>query len=239
MYLQFGTYVHPLGEAGIVITKDVVESEAQQAYAVRERWTISGMVVGTSPADIATKLATLDAAYSTGGKNVFILLPNGAASTHSIISSSCQGGVRVIQRPSFPVGTGAEHVTVRSYTIVLEGIVLLTAARTVLSFEEVLSFSGGGPLYGHLQPLQGEPIKQLLKQSTPYRATQEGQAVGLYDYPTIPAALWPGNKVEDQPRVRRFNPKKRGNEYYDYKITWAYSFESASPMSGSPHGWTT
>jgi len=238
MYLKYGNYTHPLGEAGIVITKEVIENEANEPYAVRERWNISGMVIGTSASNIRTQLAALDTAYSANGKNLSLLMPDKTESTHRMISSSCTGGVRVIQRPSFPNGGGAEHVTKREYTIVLEGIVQLSASQSILSFEEVLSFSGGGPVYGHLQPLEGTPIKQLRKQSAPYRATQEGQAVGLYRYPVVPSAIWPGDLTE-KPRVRRYSPRKKGSDYYEYKISWAYEFEAAYPLIGNPHGWTT
>jgi hypothetical protein len=237
MYLRYGNHTHPLGEAAIAITKEMIENEAGEPYAVRERWTISGMVIGTSPTSIKTQLTALDTAYSANGKNLSLLMPDKTESTHRMISSACQGGVRVIQRPSFPNGGGAEHVTKREYMIVLEGIVLLSSSQVILSFEEVLSFSGGGPRYGHLEPLEGPPIKQRLKQSTPYVVTQEGQAVGLYGYPAIPPSIWPGDKTE-APRIRRYSPRKKGGNYYEYKVSWAYEFKAAYPLTGSPHVWT-
>ena len=103
---------------------------------------------------------------------------------------------------------------------------LETALR---SFEETLSFSGGGPKYGHLETLAGPPVKQLLRQQTVYRVGQSGQAIGLYQRPTAPLPIWPQAQVESGVR-RLSSPKRRRDDYTDFSIDWSFRFESATPL---------
>jgi hypothetical protein len=90
--------------------------------------------------------------------------------------------------------------------------------------------------------LVGPPQKQLVCASTPYRATQEGEAVGYRQYPTPPVPTWPSSLVRagDFDRV---SPRRRGKiagsaGYEEFRVTWRYEFESATAFGNAlPNVW--
>ncbi len=71
---------------------------------------------------------------------------------------------------------------------------------------------------------------------TAYRATQTGQAVGLYGYPPVPPPLFPG-KLEEGGRPTLGSPRLRNGVYVDWPVSWSYSFVSATPLVGFPNRW--
>ena len=181
----------------------------------------------------------MKAAYFVHGKDIALLYDDGTLSNHFILSALCRGGTRVVRQPTFPEWQGAEAGTQRTYSIVVEGEVL-DKSVTIGSFHERLSFNGGGPMFAHLQPLQGLPQKQLIYESTPYQVSQDGEAVGIYSYPVPPGPIWP-SALKENPRIRQGQPRRSGPVgkpfYTDFPISWSYRFESALPLVGKPNVW--
>lgn len=240
MYLQYGTYIHPLGEAAVAISRESIYSEALDRYAGREHWEIQGLLIEPTgdPVAMSKRIATLETAYAYEGRDIGILLPNGQLSCHYILTAETIGGVRVVRPPAYPEGRGAENVTVRTFTVAVEALVpVIAGAPAVLSFEESVSLIPSGPRYGHIETLTGWPVKQLLRQHTVARATQRGQAVGLYSYPFVPAALWP-YAMAHMPEISRRSPRRRGGTYIEYPVSWSYEYESAMTMAALPNFWT-
>lgn len=241
MQLKYGSYTHAQGECGISIQQANVRNDGNQVIATRETWQISGMLIGTSAANIDSQVAALIAAYADDGKDLILLLPNGSQSTHKLLNRNTLGGTHVVQPPSFPEGRGAEGATYRTFALTVEAELPVSGSQfALISFEESLSMSGGGPAYGHLEPLVGAPIKQLLKQQTTYRVTQQGSAVGYRLYPTPPGPIWPGALVR-APDIQRRGPRRHGSggntDYSHFTTTWVYQFEAAGALVGVPHAW--
>ncbi len=142
--------------------------------------------------------------------------------------------------PVFPKGKGAEYSTFRNYTIVLEAE-RLDAGATVVGWHEVLSFQGGGALVAFLEPINGQPQKQLLKQATTYRASQSGEAVGRTSYPAPAVPMWPGSELARPARDSLRAAAARGPPgspfYTQFKVSWNYRFEDAGPLVGLPTAW--
>lgn len=241
MYLRYGTYTHRLGEPTVAIHKETIRTDAGQAYAVRELWSITGLLVDQAgnPLTMRSKIAELEAAYAEDYRDIVILLPDGQTeSTHKIVSRNTIGGVQVVQRPSFPEGGGAQGVTLRTFAVTVEALVRLDVGPVILAFRELLRFSGGGPRYGHLETLTGLPDRQRLRRMTVYHATQQGHAVGLGAQPAVPLAIWPAAQI-CAPTIEPGSPQRRGAGYYEFPIAWSYQFESAVRLVGRPHVWTT
>ena len=240
MYLKYGSYQHPPGEASVVISKQALFSEAGLPRGVRERWDIQGRLQAADQAALSAAIDALSAAYAVQAQDVGFYFDDGQPSSHRIVSASTNGGVRVAAPPSFPEGKGAEYSTFRNYSLALEAE-LLDATATIIHWNERLNFSGGGPQFAFLQPINGLPIKQLLRQATPYRATQSGEAVGYQSYPVPASPLWPDSEHINRREVHYELPKRMGPtgsaSYTQYKVTWAYHFESATPLVGAPTGW--
>lgn len=239
MFLKYGDHSHAVGECDIAIAIEALETDAGTPYAHLHRWEVRGLLTGEDADEINEGVIGLKTAYSQNDRDLLIYLPDGsAASDQKILTASTTGGVRVVST-SFPTMSRAGYVTNYQYAITLEAEIpiddddLETALR---SFTETLSFSGGGPKYGHLETLTGPPVKQLLRRQTVYRVEQSGRAVGLYARPSPPLPLWPAAQVESGAR-RLTSPRRRRDQHTDFAIDWQFRFESAGPLVGSPHVW--
>ncbi len=240
MYLKYGTYRHADNEVSVAISKDGLFSQAGIASGVRERWTIQGRLQAADQASLTAAIDALAAAYSVQAQNLGFYLDDDSPTSHAIVSAATNGGVRVVAPPSFPQGKGAEYSTFRNYSIVLEAEWLDTSA-TILSWHEALGFQGGGPKFGYLEPIDGAPQKQLLKQATTYRATQSGEAVGQLGYPIPAWPMWPDAEHTGKRQIRYELPQRMGPSgaptYTRFKVSWSYSFENAGPLVGLPTAW--
>jgi hypothetical protein len=239
MYLKYGTYRHADNEVSVVISKEGLFTSGL-SRGVRERWSIAGRLQAADQAGLTAAIDALAAAYSVQGQDVAFYRDNDQPTSHAISSAATNGGVRVVVPPSFPEGKGAEYSTFRNYTIVLEAE-LLDPSATLVSWHESLSFSGGGPQFAFLEPINGLPQKQLLKQFTTFRAAQAGEAVGYLGYPVPPPPLWPDAEHAGARQIRYELPQRMGPPgrpvYTHFKVSWSYSFEDAGPLVGLPTAW--
>ena len=100
MFLKYGTHSHAVEEASVSIRRDVLETARGTPYAYREEWDITGLLTADSATAISTKIAALESAYATNGKDVTLYMPDGTTeSEHKIDSSATNGGVRVTRPP--------------------------------------------------------------------------------------------------------------------------------------------
>lgn len=241
MRVKYGSYAHGEGEVQLSVQQTPELNDAGVVKWVRHTYSLSGVLVADDSQSMETKAIALERAYALNGRDLRLEHDDGS-STHLYLQSSlCYGGTRVIQRPSFPDMRNAAYVTFLPYTIVVEGNVLSSSALSLVSFEERLSRSGGGPIYGHHEPLTGKPIKQLLKRHSVYRVTQSGSAVGLTSYPSPPPPLWLSALIKT-PQIDQTSPRRIGSgtssSYVEYGISWSYEFEHASALAGNPNVWS-
>jgi len=240
MYLKYGNYQHAANEASVVISKQQVFSEAGIVRGLRERWDIQGMLQAADQAALTAAIDALTAAYAIQAQDVGFYLDNGQPTSHRITSAATNGGVRVIAPPSFPRGQGAEYSTFRNYTIALEAE-WLDPQATLLAWQETIRFQGGGPRFAYLEPINGQPVKQLLKQATTFKATQSGDAVGYAAYPVPALPIWPDAEHTDRREIRYELPRRMGPPgnptYTQFKVSWSYSFEDSGPLVGLPTAW--
>lgn len=161
------------------------------------------------------------------GSTVLMSLPNRGSLT----------GVKIVRPPAIPRGEGAQLTTFLDYTITATADYPAGSGTGLLrSFSETLAFSGGGPRRAVLECVNVPPQEQVLTAYTAYRATQTGQAVGMFAYPPVPAPLFPG-KLEVALQPAFGSPKLRNGVYTDFPVSWSYSFVSATPLVGFPNRW--
>jgi len=239
MYLKYGTYTHDANEGAISITRPVKTNERGNTESVIERWEIDGTLQAASVAALTTAILALEAAYATDGNNVVLLDSDGVTETaHKITSANTTSGVRVVERPHYPVGTGGEYTTYRNYKIVLEAETQVAASggqsNALVRYQETITFTGGGPKFGFMQTLQGRPQIQTLAEATPFRAVQSGSAIGKSSYPSPNTPVWPDAEQEEQRNISRKSPERSGQYFVNYEISWQYYFSSTSGFSGLP-----
>lgn len=242
MYLKYGNYTHQLDEAAVNISRQALLTDAQVPYGYKETWRVTGFLQADTAAQVTTAIRALERAYSVHGQNVSLLMNDGSASAHAMNSSDSVGGVIIMEPPSFPEGTGAEYSTFRSYAITLEAEFGTDPSggtpSGIISWEETVTLSGGGPRHVLLELRSGPPQKQLVSEQTVFRATQTGHAVGYLNWPVVPAPIWPAH--EDQParQVSFDNPEETGYGAFAFRknfpVSWSYQFHSASLLNGRP-----
>lgn len=233
LILKYGTYTHDEGEAEVVITQEKTYAETGQQTGYKAKWSIRGVLHGTGVSNVTTKLDALALEYNKNGQNLILYQSDGTTATHhALTSNNTSTGVRITML-KFPVGSGAEYSTFRTYEIEAEAEIIGTNADFD-TWTETISIHGGGPRFVFLQTLIGLPQKQLVAQATPYFATQSGSAVGLLAYPRFPAPMFPAHEHVDQRQQSKVSPQVQPNTPTHFQIDWSYEFESASPLFGVP-----
>lgn len=238
---RYGAYAHDQGEVEIAVNKTLIETDAKTAFAQRVQINLAGVLLGDGIADLEQQAAALVSNYSVDGLDFIVEDQDGNALSLSLYAANCNGGTRVTRRPSFPSNRDAAYVTFLPYQITIEGDERIQGVETAFrSFQETVSFSGGGRRFGTLETRVGLPQRQLWTRNTIYRAVQEGSAVGLYAYPSVPAALWPAWQLAT-PDIRytggRLVGTGAGQVYMDFGARWRYEFESPFALFGTPNNW--
>lgn len=236
LHLRYGNHQHQPGEVEYARSRETQYTDDDQPMIVRDRWDLNGWLIGTSTTDIQNKLRTLVTAYGRHNQRIG-LFDDAGNMLIGLQPSETISGIKVTRPPSLPDNRNAAHVTFLPYAITVEGeIPIQGSANMVVEFNETLDFEGGGPLFGHVETIDTLPQKQRRRAATVYRAVQQGEAVGLFSRPVVPAPLWPSALV-GFPRVRKGRPVRRGNALTLWPVSWSYVFESATPLFGEPHFW--
>lgn len=237
MILTYGNYAHLPGECAVAINRRTAFSDTGIPYRETVQWTIEGRVEADTPAGVWAELARLEAAYRVPNRAARLVHADGFVA-HQLLPLGSLSGVKVVQPPSFPNGTGAEYSTFRNYQIVLEAEYPVGNPNTLLrSWTETLTFRGGGPDRRLVETVDGPPVEYLAKRRTVFRCTQSGTAVGFLAYPP-PAAvarpLFPAALEGAEHPVTYGSPRSDGPRLVDWPISWSYSFASAVPFVGLP-----
>jgi hypothetical protein len=236
VYAKYGNYQHAANEISLRVERNPIRGDNGVVRATRVVINMSGRYQQDTQAAITSGLSTLEDAYIDGQGDFGLYLDDGTPTAHAISAASTGGGIRVLKAVSYPDGRGAEYSTWRTFEVALEADVLENVG--ILAFSETLSFKGGGPQFIYLEPLNGAPQMQLVKQATTYKATQSGQALGYFGWVDAPAPIFPDALHQDQSSVSLASPHRTGplgQPFYSlYQTTWNYVFESASPLGGVP-----
>ncbi len=237
MRLSWGSYQFDVNATLLSQREVALFNVADQPYARKLTVDVQGYLVGDGQAAITAQMNAMAAALRVNYQDLVFKADNGSEAYHVLRNAGSISGVRVVQGPDFPQSTGPEFATLRTFAFSVEGEFPINGSAALLvAFDETLDFGGGGPLYVHKPALNGPPQKQMVYQQVPFWAVQRGSAVGYRAYPAIPAPLFPGD-LKERGRFSRKTPKRRGNGYQDFGITWEYNFESVSQLAGVPRLW--
>ena len=240
MYLRYGNYSHDADTCTFTINASVQEDESGNPFEVNYTWNIEGQIQGADQPTVVENFRLLETAYATWFQDLGFFTDAGV-STHTLLNSGSISGVKIVGPPSYPRGDGAQLSTFRDFTITATASYPAYGTANVLrSYNESLSFSGGGPERAVIECANVPPQEQIIKSYTMRTARQSGSAVGLFAYPTIPAPLFPGKEriVSDPPgNPVKGSPKRRNGKLVDWPISWSYEFISGTPIDGSPNPW--
>lgn len=244
MILKYGNYAHSQNEVNVDIKKRTIENEAKQKTGYIETWTITGILHASTQAALTTAIASLKSNYAVNGYDLTLYLDDGTTPTsHGLSSSGAKGGVRIIEGPSFPITTGAEYSTYRTFSIVAEAEYNIESGSgnqpKYESYDESITFQGtGGPIWKLFPTLNGRWQRQQVAERSSYTVQQRGRAVGKNTRPSPPPPIWPDAEHEEQRVIEFGTPDRVGNGYENYPISWSYVFESNDRLNGNPGNWT-
>jgi hypothetical protein len=231
--LAYGSYFHDANDCSVVISHRTQETDSGLPYEDTFVWNISGVLFGNNTADVVRKLRLMELAYSRNFQDL-VLYSSGNIICHELRNAGSTSGVRVTQKPTYPVGNGAELSTFRNYQITLEASYPAAGANSsIKQWSETVRFQGGGPKYDWATMQTGRPVKFEMNEQTVFRAWQSGTSLGYRSEPPVSPPLWPDAMLE-APTITPVAPQLRRGQLVDWQISWSYVFASATPLIGRP-----
>jgi hypothetical protein len=239
--LKYGAYTHQSNEVAVTITRTAIKSQGGIYYAYEERWHLTAFpgLFGSTQAALTIAINALTNAYSVDGYDLVLYLDDGATPTsHALYSAICNGGTRIIQAPEFPNGQGAEYSTYRSYSIVVAGEVPLTSSNVITRYHESIAFEGtGGPINVYIPVAEGAWVQQTTSQQSTFKIVQKGGLTALYAPTFPPAPIWPDAEHQELRSIVADNPEMRNGRFYNYPLSWSYTYESNGQLTGNPNNY--
>lgn len=235
LHFRYGSYRHEEADVTISSFGSAVQWTARgQPQLVRKSMAISGVIFADTVSALTDKLRALETAYAKQYQNAGLYDETGTATAHVLTTGNSLGGVRS-SGVTYPTGDGAEYTTYRSYSVTLEADYFVNGV-TILDFNETLTFNGTcGPRKIIIECLTGEAVEQTVNQKTKMTATQSGSSIGWLSMPSPPQPLWPGNEIVESRSITNGSAKWVNGQRVEFPISWSYSFQSTTPLTGTPH----
>lgn len=240
MIVEFGTgRTRPIHENGCRFDLSAVLDGRGELYAKLLKISIDFRLIGTSPTALDSQITGLETFYAGTQDSFRLLHDNGTTPTaHSWAAGTTFGGFRVSKPPSYLRFQNAEYVAYRTGQIELEALIKLFDDNSrILEFSETLEYEGGGEIYGHLIPNEGLATKQRTREKALWLGTQSGRITHQGEYGAIPRPIFPGALIA-KPKLRAESARRIGSSLVGYPTSYSYSFESATPLAGTPTQWT-
>lgn len=226
MYIKYNSYQF---NAAVFIPMGCNFEFNNRGAAVRKRhnWKVKAILDGATESAINTAISALETALTQDG-TLTLYKTDTTATVHTI--TPCKVGAI-----SYPDSSGAEFATRRTVEIEFTAVSNISGSENLLTFQESIDYSGGGPRVAWVETVEGPPRKFTTAEQTLYRASVRGSATGKSSYPTPPAAIWPGQEVEPVKVTRSITPNNDGTT--NYNISWAYEFAGPDEFVGVPNTW--
>lgn len=239
--LSYGSYQHELAEVGLSISKTPSRSDKKLRTGYTETINITGILHGSSPSALTSKINLLDAAYAVDDQDLIFYDPDGSIARAWRASD---GQVRIVSGPNYPNDgrSDAEYTTYRNFSITIEHEVLIPTLAdsedNLVFWQEAITYTPAAEKIVWVELLNGPPVRQLVGYSTA-KAVQSGRAVGLSSYIAPPAPLFGSLEIQQARQITYTGPESEGQganrRLFNYSTTWGYTFEGGSSFSGAPN----
>lgn len=239
MQLVYGSSSFDANSVWPLVQRELVRDDAERPYKVRMTVHVEGYLTASGQTNLMILESAFLTAMSRQYQNLVFYHDNASTQSPSItmLNSTSLTGVRI---SDVFIGSkyGAEYATQRYFRFTATADYALTGtAENLLAFRESVTLSGGLPKFVCRPALNGPPQRQLTWLQTPFRAVQEGEAVGFLAWPTPPAPIFPQFLSGDDCPVRRSSPRRTGINYQEWPVAWQYIYESPAPLVGVPNLW--
>lgn len=233
MYLKYGNFTHVKNDPFVVIDSAAKFNSRGIVELLTYTWNIRGILHGDTQAELLANVALLEAAYQfKDGYDLVLYEDDQSTVFHQLPSSTALGGTRVTQPPKYPSSEGNEAGNFRTYEIQVQAD-YVNSNNNILDWQDELRVEQGGPRRVFLPTLVGPAQAQITQQQMTHRATQTGRAVGMFDYPPAAPPSFPSALLYPVV-ITRAAPRRVGNQFRDFVVSWQYQFESISPLNGLP-----
>jgi len=261
MYVMYGDYRFPDNSCKVTTRSNVIENGSGVPYALDVSASVTCLFISTATneATIQSELSAQDlaarSALSVPGRNFGLYHDDGTLSSTRIINTPNMLKATRVTGVDAPAGDGPEYASVRTLFFTVEASYLINAAVLVGpggspvtpgtgpngelldSWKETLTFQGnGGPRKLYQEVIDGPAIEQQVLPYTIVRATQSGTAVGILRPPPYPPPIFP-NPISESFSQAQESPERTSQGHVKFPISWSYSFQSATPLVGTPTYW--
>lgn len=238
MYYTWQNYTSDDNSAIIGAKTRVVKNSGGEMISLVTSYEVKGYVYGTGQQDVSDSMNELESALARPYSNFLFYQDDGAVSATALYNGPSLSGVTVTDGPNWLLDArGANYVRQNEYTFTVSAEYPLSNTRNMLlSFEERIIRSGGGPRYMLQECLYGPPQRQRIRAATIFSTVQEGSAEGYLRQPRIPPALWPAHLMF-APDTMEASPDREGKGFKRYAISWKYTYMSPVYLPGPPNLW--
>jgi hypothetical protein len=206
-----------------------------------ETWIIEGFVRGSTTAELTVNMTSYESAFRVSGGDLKFVDANGSPTAHQLLSSSTVSGTRVDRfewrRNGGNSPPATEYVHRRSFIAIVSGDRLASSGGGIVSWEESIRIIGtGGPVVIWKPALFGPVQPQITQQQSSVIAIQQGSAVGLTDYPSIPSPLFDQTLLKARQTVPydHASPRLLGGSPLMFRTSWRYIYEAGAISPANP-----
>ena len=232
--LTYGSYTSDNGEVVLGNYEALaIRSPREGRIMLRRRMHVEGVIVRDSQAALLARIEDFIDNFEQEQLSDAVLTLNGAATPH-VLSNNSITGVRIANR-SWPKGSPEELVRCRTYQVILETLEFAPEGSQIEEYHDsVAVYGNGGPDWRYVQMPRGLSRLQILSETSPVTAVQQGTSMGLQGYvlPTGPvvAALEQGTGY----MLERETPRRVGNVFAHYPMRWRYQFTNSGFTDAAP-----
>lgn len=242
MQVVYGGFQLQRGCANLRVVRAVRRSPQTNLPLVEsETWIIEGFVRGSTTAELTVNMGAYEAAFRVQGGDLNFVDANGSPTAHQLLSSQTVSGNRVERfewrRNGGNSPPATEYVHRRSFIAIVGGDRIASSGGGIVSWEESVRIIGtGGPVVIWKPALFGPVQPQIVQQQSSVIAIQQGTAVGLTDYPTVPDPLFDQTLLKSKSTVPYdySSPRLLGNSPLMFRVGWRYVYEAGAISPANP-----
>jgi hypothetical protein len=240
MYIQYGSYQHPPGEANLMhfsvkpfrSARHFKETSIVTAHVAGDICLQPGQTVG----DTSSKVSDLIDALSVDGEDFGLYLEDGTPTPHFMFGAGADSltGNQIVGY-DFPASHNGEFTTGRSFQYTVSNT-FLSAERTILDYSETIQhFGTGGPITQWQNNRYFEPTYSLLYPSSIQTIRQSGYSVGVTNWllPPSPILGFPYEQLQMR-RITRQSPRRFPLGFIGYTTQWDYVFHFPGSFPAFP-----
>ncbi len=240
MYVKYGTYQHPPGEANIVSFSIRQRRSArgfQLANIVEAH--VSGEIcaaAGETQYNINTKLLALDNALVLDGQDFGLYHDNGTATHHVLYTADPYNltGNQIVHR-SYPHKHNGEFSTGLDFSYAVRAE-FAAFTSVILDYNETISHQGTtDPKVEWHEHRYLAPYYSVESLASLQTITQSGYAVTLDTYLTPPSPIMSAPyELRHLRTITRRGPRRYPQGVEGYRIEWTYHFRTPSIFAAVP-----